>query len=817
MPTEAPDAEDPQHSRTVITAKGDPLHVSFVDVFRVVKGEISPMFVHQSCARFALPHDLRLDQHKQKRAEVLLSLIEDHRRIKCQSCNQGGAAVWCQAATPADPGSSCRPYHLPCLMDEWQKQSALALSKQSVILHSAQDNALSFTCSMHTHAAAVPMSGSSPTRIATVSPPSTSSPSKLSFTNLVSRLGAAASDSERSAAAKFAPEAEQSDDDKEEQEEVVADAGLDQGLTQNNVHVLATTRGLERLLRIVQKHPIGHLSLDFAVDHVNLTEERLMERLRRIKCVIVGRNGVGKTFVLNILCSITVEADLAYTERWKKAGAEIVFAELEAYWDRERDIVVADLLQAIKYGRSPKQTTARSNGPAPNPLSLHGNGDMPGVPLTSTSTSASAPVPSSSAPSSSPAHHRSTTPMSLTELWKVAGVQDGERLSRWSRASWRFAGRESVERAAGNDLPSQLGDVECQCVVVDMTNEGEAALLEQKQSDMERWEQPLLNLSWKVQEMIAPWLLQSVEQGRSTTSHIFRLRHGRSWHACIRYVDRAVAEQAAYRYVQLMMDRFLDGMDVSSDELEYARERYDAFVGIPLDQFVWAVEAAKQPRLNAMFREDDVRNKRSDGDASSDRRGQTRSSRPFPARASELPILPSIEGWLGHSVLIRGKGRDLSVDRIFLRRQLLFFCHQHIARHAILLCSVYAPCAILEDVELWDTPGSDDGVATNLQLLEYALQRADIPVVLLQRDVVGNSNLLEKLKEMKVFERCILSPRSFGHVVFLHYFEYSGRTTFSTLANSGQIDPTHLQEQQRARPRDYRQDDTGDQEGDHPR
>ena len=742
------------------------------------------MFFHQSCARFALPHDLRLRQNQQKRAEVLTSFIEKHRRTKCQFCRQGGAALRCSAAT-AESGLSCKPCHLPCLLDEWQKQNALAPSKQSVILHSAQHHVLSFTCATHIHAAPIPMAISSPTRLTT-----TPSPSTPSSANITSRFGPVASDSERNATAISEPEAEQSDDEKDEQETMIADAVPNQQFSQNNVHVLATTRRLERLLRIIQKHPVGHLSLDFAVDHVNRTEERLMERLGRIKCVVVGRNGVGKTFVLNILCSITVEADLAYTERWKNAGDELAFVELEAYWDRERDIVVADLLQAIQYSRSPQRALVRANGAAPSPLSLDGNGDTTGVAPTSTSTSTPVPFPSPSAVLSSPANHHSGAEMSLAQLWKVIGLKDGEQLSRWSSATWRSVGRETVDQAAGNGLSSQLGDVECRCVVVDMTNDGEAAMQEQKQSDMQRWEKPLLNLSWKVPETIAPWLLQSVEQGQSTTSHIFRLRHGRSWHACVRYVDRVVAAQAAYRYVQLMMDSFLDGTDVSSDELEYARERYHAFVNIPLDEFVWAVEATKQPKLDKMFREDDVRNKRSDNDTNSNRRAQARSSRPFPTRASELPILPSVEGWLGQSVLIRGKGRDLSVDRMFLRRQLLFFCHQHIARHAILLCSIYAPCAILEDVELWDTPGSDDGIATNLQLLEYALQRADIPLVLLQRDVVGNSSLLEKLKEMKLFERCILSPRSFGHVIFLHYFEYSGRTTFSTLANSSQIDPT---------------------------
>ena len=790
VPTEAPDANDPQQHRTVGTAQGDSLHVSFVEVFRVVRGEGSPMFVHQSCARFALPHDLRLDQHKQKRAELLLNVIERHRRIKCQSCHQGGATVKCQAAA-ADPRPSCKAYHLPCLLDEWKKQSALIPSKQSVTLHSAQDHALSFTCAAHAEAAAVMTAVSSSTRIATASPSSAPSPSRPSSTvgvlsaawspsvNLAGRFGASATDSECSAAATaLTSEAEQSDDDKEEQEEVLNHIVLDQGIAQNNVHVQATTRRLQRLLRIVQQHPVGHLSLDFAVEHVNLTEERLVERLRRIKCVVVGRNGVGKTFVLNILCSITVETDLAYRERWKEVG-EIAFIKLEAYWDRERDIVVADLLQAIQHGRSPQQATARSGAAGPIALSLDGDAGSSGAPRTSISTSAPVHKPSSSA---------STTLMPLTDLWELVGLQGGGELSRWSRASWQFAGGGRGERAAGHDLPSQLGDIGYHTVVVDMSDEGEAALLEQKQSDMERWEQPLLNLSWKVPETIAPWLLQSMEQGRSTTSHIYRLRHGRSWHACLRYVDRAVAEQAAYRYVRLMMDRFLEGMDVSSDEVEYARERYAAFVGIPLNQFVWTTEAAKQPMLNAMFREDDVRNKRSD--SSSDRRVRARASLPFPTQASELPILPSIEGWLGRSVLIRGKGRDLSVDRIFLRRQLLFFCHQHIARHAILLCSVYAPCTILEDVELWDTPGSEDAVATNVQLLEYALQRADIPLVLLQRDVSANSTLLDKMKEMKLFDRCILSPRSFGHVVFLHYFEHSGRTTFSTLANSSQIDPT---------------------------
>ena len=309
-------------------------------------------------------------------------------------------------------------------------------------------------------------------------------------------------------------------------------------------------------------------------------------------------------------------------------------------------------------------------------------------------------------------------------------------------------------------------------------------------AEMEKWEGPLLNATWKPLngQALEPWLLQSVENGGVTTSHIYRLKHGRSWHACLRYVDYFVAQQLAFRYIQLMEDKWLDGLPVSDEDLEYARVRYFTLVGEPLSAFDWSTHSAKQASIEQMLQADDGMNDwdgvDSDGAGAGAAGGGPRAGRlSYPTEASDMPLLPSIVEWLSRTILVRGDGRDMQVDRMFVRAQLRFLCHTHPARFAILLCSVYCPCGILEEVEVWDTPGAEDGGVINIQLMEHALGKADVPLVMLERNAMANKSVLRDLLDMRVIERCTMRKQALGHIAFLHSFEKSERTQFADLSS----------------------------------
>ena len=160
--------------------------------------------------------------------------------------------------------------------------------------------------------------------------------------------------------------------------------------------------------------------------------------------MLYGRNGVGKTFLLNILCFHTCESEQQYRHRWR--DAELCVEQLEAYWDKEADVVYDDLLQVIMGSKKDAAATA-----APRQLNAS---------LTSSSPStapAAAPSSSFSSSSSLPAPHvrGGRDEEALPNLW----AQD-EHLARWSQASWlpSGSGGRPSGGAAGSANPTELRD-----------------------------------------------------------------------------------------------------------------------------------------------------------------------------------------------------------------------------------------------------------------------------------------------------------------------------------------------------------------------
>jgi hypothetical protein len=834
----------------LIATNGDRYEPSYGKVYHVqrtcsTKPKDRSLWIHRCCVRWAAASGAPLSGGKEERGRFLWSLQESFKRKKCAKCGEGGASLSCQsghmaaAAAGGDAATvACKVrYHLPCLMELWTAGQgsgagvaapASSSSHSGLVIQSLRDNELSFLCPQHGRTG-TPSSLLSPaskasqsSAVSTASPPSSAAnPRPVAVSNpeddSTPRSAHDATSPVPPATAESAAvggtssiAGEEDEDDDDDCESLLTAAATQDGSGNSlrlSQYVQSALSLFASLHGTVSRHRLGHFSSESYFEHISSCQQRFGQRLRCVKVVLCGRNGVGKTFLLNILCFLTCESEQEYRQRW--LDTELRVSQLEAYWDQEADVVCADLLRVCQESTvSPRQRAATATAADhPAALSLAGSqrsgGGVPSALLSaptsapllsdrSASTSLWTPASGASSSSSSHASVRGAHAKSLPEL---PDLWEGDReLSSWSRASWLQADAAAAAGTTGlsdeddrrdRRQPSQLGSSGCSCVVVELSQAGSRQLTEKKAEDMSKWEEPLLNATWKPLngQALEPWLLQSVENGGVTTSHIYRLKHGKAWHACLRYVDRPVAQQLAFRYVQLMMDRWLEGLQtVEDDELEYARLRYSTLLGLPLSDFDWSSHAARHSSIDRMLRADDGMNSRA-GVETGGVGPAARGSRPLPVRASEMPLLPSITEWLNRSVLIRGEGRDMQVDRMFVRAQLRFLCCVHPARFALLLSSVYGPCGILEEVEVWDTPGTEDTNAINGQLLEHALDKADVPLVLLEREAKANKTLLRQLMDMQVIDRCAMRPQALGHIAFLHSFERSERTQFSDLAN----------------------------------
>ena len=121
-------------------------------------------------------------------------------------------------------------------------------------------------------------------------------------------------------------------------------------------------------------------------------------------------------------------------------------------------------------------------------------------------------------------------------------------------------------------------------------------------------------------------------------------------------------------------------------------------------------------------------------------------------------------------------------DRDFIRRQVHYWCNRHPAAAIITMCSIYAPCRVLTDIELWDTPGMNDSDPVNVLLMKEALAQAQVLIVLLGRALKAEMATREQLDNSQVLPRMLLSSHDIGYATFLHCTEKSMRPTLKSLA-----------------------------------
>ena len=545
---------------------------------------------------------------------------------------------------------------------------------------------------------------------------------------------AAAEQAARDAAAAHAHRVGVDDEAKQAGQADEPSASPSSGASSSAVELSASGASCEQLLQdfvaLLSDVPAGHLDLSYMQTMVG----GLLERLRGlldggVVAVVVGNNGVGKTWIINLLLFLTVNQNLQYQK--DAAGVH----RPRAFSDRAAAELYSGFTRALQTGTgsSAASATAASLSRLPSSLLPSLTGDLQRDPF--------------------------YTDQELHRLSDPLTSVDGD--------------------AAGGAAAEFL------CLSLNDWGNTELSKKEFQRQLSAKWEKPLKEACDRAlaQDEIRPWLLRSADEGTSTTAHICRLLYSPLWHATVHFMTAELAQEASYNYVSRMVERFSQlpggGSSASDAEIRLAKAQYDQLVGRPLADFDWSeCEELTPQQVERMTQHDDALTDRSlSGQYEAPRSSGSAVRKPrFPSDREPIPLLADIEPLLGRTLLFRGAGKDVTADREFLRRQLFYWSCRHPARHAILFCSVYAPCRVLEGLELWDTPGMEDEDPVHKWLLQEALARADITVCVMPRASQSNHTVIAELIKAKVLERSVLERDHVGHVAFLHYVERRRRT-----------------------------------------
>ena len=517
---------------------------------------------------------------------------------------------------------------------------------------------------------------------------------------------------------------------------------------------------LQDLVSLLTDRPTAHLDLSYMQTIAEGAIEQLRALLSRgVVAVVVGPNGVGKTTILNLLLFLTAIPNQQYVQEADK----MVESKLSALRDKSTEQLYSRFSAALQ-SRTRGTRLVQRLSPA----------------LSSSASSAAVPVT-----------------LSSEQVVLLSGLQqslDNDEQYTSDRLHLLTGPLRVVSEpaAAAGDQDEGTNTAAPEYVCFSLNAKGNTYLSSDKMQRTlaDKWERPLREASDRAltPDDILPWLLRSADVGVATTAHICRLLYAPLWHATVHFMTEELAQEVSFNYVAQMLDRYgKQAMRDDDSELRLAKAAYDALVCRPLSSFDWSqcpditaseVErmlAADESMTSASVRAlPQYRQLRS-------KPGQV-SKMPFPSEQSLMPLSAEVQPLLGRALLLKGAGKDFTADREFVRRQLHFWTNCHAARHAILFCSVYAPCTVLTGVELWDTPGMDDRSPIRQWLLQEALQQADVTLCILQRGATFNSTAIDELVRSRVLERKVLSTDEVGHVAFLHYVERGQKHLFDKFA-----------------------------------
>ena len=534
-------ADEAVSPTTVIAASGDRYKATFDSVYHVqrtcsTRRKLRSQWLHRQCVRWAAPAGAPLScDDREARGTSLWNLQAALDKKRCAQCNKGGASLCCSASDHGAAGGACHVrYHLPCLLDLWCGRDAAPSAKAPpharVVIESVRNGTLRFRCA-HPAASSLPPSPLSPvardwrSALDGVTGPTTAacsllvpaSPFTPAPTSTRSALAALAADraSDEKSEATDGVSAAAGEEEKEEEEEEEEDGG-ESALAPSpdgsgsrlrlSQYVQAAQSLLASLHTAVSRHQVGHFDAEPYLRELSAAQEQFRERLRCIKVALFGRTGVGKSFLLNILCFLTCESPEAYRQRWR--DAELRTSALEAYWDEEADTVCADLLGVIQ---------VTTSGSPPVPVSGVAAHRLPRLSLDAaqaaagqvaspsatalaahSSSAAAASLPSAAVSSSSAPAGRGPRPRDGAALPLANPWEKDEKLSSWSQASWlpadpaaavAPAAQDGEDEAAGQRPAQLVGSGSC--VVVELSAAGSRELHQGKAADQNCWEKLL--------------------------------------------------------------------------------------------------------------------------------------------------------------------------------------------------------------------------------------------------------------------------------------------------------------------------------------
>ena len=693
------------------------------DVYRVSHSDKKHTYVHQSCVHH---NNDGLDVQQlsgETKIKAIISLVHKGKGKQCHKC------IAVEAKQPTGAFLHCasvercsRWFHLPCAP---QVQLTVDADGQTITRAYCEDHSVESvgTLPPQTPATDVVQSSALPTSPVRI-PPLASSPS--------SSTGASDDDGGGVSSVTAAST-------------TAADMSSAAGFCQ---------AALQEFVALLSDQPAGHLDLRYLQGMADGAIRQLNALLTRgVIAVMVGLNGVGKTTIINLLLFLTAMPKLQYAQEARK----VVEAQLTALTDRSADQVYSRFSSALQSSTRGTRSRASSRGAA----------------LSSTIPSETAVLLSrlqqqlaKDKQYMSDGLNRFTAPLRVVSEPPPAAGDEDSRSSRVAAAGYVCLALNTK----GNEYFS--------------SDKVQAYL-------RSRWEAPLKEANERAltPDEILPWLLRSADSGVATTAHICRLLYAPVWHATVHFMTEELAQEVSFNYVAGMIDRHGKQAKSTDDDgqLQLAKAAYDALVSRPLSSFDWTqcpdITASEVERMLAADEYMTSPSVRLQPQYQRPRGNLASIHKPsYPAEQSLMPLSAEVLPLLGRALLLEGAGMDFAADREFVRRQLHFWTNCHAARHAILFCSVYAPCSVLNGVELWDTPGMDDRNLMRQWLLREALQQADVTMCVLQRGAGSSNTAVTELVKTRLLQRKVLSTDEVGHVAFLHYTEQKQRHTFHKFA-----------------------------------
>ena len=627
-------------------------------------------------------------------------------------------------------------------------------------------------------------------------------------------------------------------------------------------HVVALTRAqIQSLKQELLDCDIGHLDLAYKVQILNHELQRFQRAIEVVRVIMIGNCNNGKTTTCNLVLYITAKDDHSYTLELQVQRRQPEY-QLEALTDPGVHELTAVLHEAFRMGRTversstrdgadkdskseaavasaaPASTAAASRPSYPPPslsvnaapstvISTSSTARAKGAPvkplmaewdeaLSSQETDASTgpdmrhdPIPSSS-------NFPSQDPLMTALLEGYIRSNQGSAPVSVSGAAVVYSLHVKIHWLRGGVRRSLPGEP---TVEMELTEAGQLYLgsKERKSQYASKWDVPLRSATEQLppKKSIEPWLLWSADEGKATTAHIFRMRFAHLWHASIVFVSKELAQEMAYTYVDQMKQLYAGELEAedkdTKDTLLQFKQRYDNLVGMPLGAFDWSrTPMLSKEQVQRMVKRDLALTHSDKLKAHYKWLVKQHQGQPLPSllAAADVPLRKDIVPFLDQVLLLRGRGEDFFADRDFVRRQLRFWCCLHAARHCITFCTVYAPCRVLEGLELWDTPGTNEEDPVKLLLMQQALMQADVLIVLLNKALDSEKATRDELLSSHILHRKVASAEEFGYAAFLHCTEKTEQTSLVKLSRDVAVDQEDTKKKMQRRDRRYQQQKT---------